>query len=363
MKNVCMMFCDMKKSSGVSNVAIEIANFLVSTGKYNVTLVPIYEWGGSVREKILPAVKVRSIFRFYFRGFSKIVNILPDRLLHDLFVGKEKFDIEIGFQYGKATRIMASGQSANHLTMGWMHCYDEGLVLKKCYEKFDKMICVSKCNADRLKNEMKSNLPIDYCYNPIDDKKIIEMSLEQVDIVKNRNLQLVSVARHSPEKGYSMLLKVIRKLKDDGFNFNIWLIGDGPIHDDLINESHTLGIDDYVTFLGNQKNPHKYTSKADLYVCSSFIEGYSTACTEALLLGIPVLTTNCAGGEEIIEESEVGKLVGMNEQDLYLGLKEVLHNPSTILDWKNKLKETKHRFTQASRFQRLIDILDNTKKR
>lgn len=357
------MFCDMKKSSGVSNVAIEIANFLVSTKRYNVTLVPIYEWGGSVRNKILPAVRVRSIFKFYIRGFSRIVNLFPDRLMHDIFVGKEKYDIEIGFQYGKATRIMASGQSEKHLTIGWMHCYDEGLVLKRCYEKFDKMICVSKCNADRLKKEMNSDLPIDYCYNPIDDKRILEMSLAPVDIEKNSSMQLVSVARHSPEKGYSMLLKVVRRLKDDGFKFNIWLIGDGPIHDDLINESKSLGIEGFVTFLGDQKNPHQYTSKADLYVCSSYIEGYSTACTEALLLGIPVLTTNCAGGEEIIEESEVGKLVNMNEQSLYSGLKDVLVNPSIISEWKKTLNETKSRFTQKARFQKLLDILDNTKKR
>ena len=358
-----MMFCDMKKSSGVSNVAIEIANFLVSTKRYEVTLVPIYEWGGSVRDKLSSSVKVRPIFKFYFKGFSKLVNIIPNKLLHDIFVGKEKYDIEIGFQYGKATMIMASGQSDKHVTLGWMHCYDEGLLLRSCYEKFDKMVCVSKCNADRLKIELNHSLPIDFCYNPIDEKVILGQASEPIDILKDKNVQMVSVARHSPEKGYSMLLKVIKRLKDEQFRFNMWLIGDGPAHENLICESHQLGIDDYVTFLGNQKNPHKYTSKADLYVCSSFIEGYSTACTEALLLGVPVLTTDCAGGEEIVNESEVGKLVEQNEQSLYQGLKDVLENPLVISEWKNKLSTTKERFTQKARFKKLLDILENTNKR
>lgn len=363
MKKICMMFCDMKESSGVSNVAIEIANFLVSTKRYEVTLLPIYEWGGSVREKLAPSVKVRSVFNFYFRGFSKLVNLIPNKLMHDVFVGKEKFDIEIAFQYGKATMIMASGQSEKHVTLGWMHCYDEGLLLRRCYEKFDKMVCVSKCNADRLKIELNNCIPIDYCYNPIDENVILDQASETIDILKDKNVQMVSVARHSPEKGYSMLLKVIKRLKDEQFRFNLWLIGDGPAHESLVSESHQLDIDDYVTFLGNQKNPHKYTSKADLYVCSSFIEGYSTACTEALLLGVPVLTTDCAGGEEIVNESEVGNLVGQNEQSLYQGLKDVLENPLVISEWKDKLSTTKERFTQKARFKKLLDILENTNKR
>ena len=100
-----------------------------------------------------------------------------------------------------------------------------------------------------------------------------------------------------------------------------------------------------------------------MYVCSSFIEGYSTACTEALLLGVPVLTTDCAGGEEIVNESEVGKLVEQNEQSLYQGLKDVLENPLVISEWKNKLSTTKERFTQKARFKKLLDILENTNKR
>ena len=51
-------------------------------------------------------------------------------------------------------------------------------------------------------------------------------------------------------------------------------------------------IEDTVTLWGFQTNPYKYMSKCDLFVCSSIVEGYSTAVTEALILD-SIITTNC----------------------------------------------------------------------
>lgn len=57
---------------------------------------------------------------------------------------------------------------------------------------------------------------------------------------------------------------------------------------------------DTFTFLGYRDNPYKYVKKADLYVCSSRREGFSTAVTEALIVGTPVVSTNCSGAYELL---------------------------------------------------------------
>ena len=85
-----------------------------------------------------------------------------------------------------------------------------------------------------------------------------------------------------------------------------------------------------MTLLGFDVNPYKYVAKMDLFVCSSQKEGYSTAVTEAVSLGIPVVTTKCSGMEEILHNGEYGLIVDNNENSLYEGLKNILDNPDKM---------------------------------
>ena len=117
-----------------------------------------------------------------------------------------------------------------------------------------------------------------------------------------------------------------------------------------------MQLDENVHFFGRQDNPYAYMARADVFVCSSFSEGYSTACTEAIILGIPVLTTNVSGGKEIIDEAEAGLLVGMENEDLYSGMKKILNQPEILKTWKRTLAKTKERFSYASRLQKLYNI-------
>ena len=239
-----------------------------------------------------------------------------------------------------------------------MHTYDEGLKYRSCYEKMDKMVCVSKFGAERLARELDKTIPVEYCYNPIDDKRIVEQGNEQIDLKRSEGVQFVSVGRMSPEKGYSRLLDIVARLKEEGFVFSLWLIGQGPAFEELKEKSNKLKIDDIVFFLGTQQNPHKFTSKADIFICSSFSEGYSTACTEALILGVPVVTTNCSGGEEIINEAECGLLTEMDDNSLYEGIHSILDDPSIVNKWKNSLAKTKERFSQDKRIEKLFYVLN-----
>ena len=57
-------------------------------------------------------------------------------------------------------------------------------------------------------------------------------------------------------------------------------------------------------------------SRADLLVCASFAEGYSTVCVEANMLGIPVLSTCVDGAKEIVDDAGAGMVVGMDDDSL-----------------------------------------------
>lgn len=357
MKKICLMFNHLQLQDGVCRSAVAIANLLAKRNDVEITLIPLFKYDKKVLSFLSNKVKIKPAFRFYFKGLSWCIHKIPALLLYKLLVNN-KYDINIAFQYGMSTKIIASGAHRSHVSIGWMHCFDEGLIMKKYYEKMDKMVCVSKCNAERLKLELGNIVDIDYNYNPIDDVSIREQGSKQISQQRPNCFLFVSVARMSIEKGYIALLNVIARLKKDGYTFQLWLIGDGPILGDLKEQSHNLKIDDIVTFFGQQSNPHAYVSQADVYICSSTIEGYSTSCTEAIMQGIPVLTTDCSGGEEIIKEAECGLLFGQDENSIYCAMKQVLETPSIVKKWKNTLVRTKVKFSCNRRFERFLNIIN-----
>ena len=76
-------------------------------------------------------------------------------------------------------------------------------------------------------------------------------------------------------------------------------------------------------------------AKCDLFICASFAEGFSTATTEALILGTPVCTVEVSGMKEMLGNSEYGLITQNSEQELYAGLKRLLED-GDLLDYYRK---------------------------
>lgn len=91
--------------------------------------------------------------------------------------------------------------------------------------------------------------------------------------------------------------------------------------------------------MGYQTNPYKYLKRCNVFVCTSFAEGFSTAATEALIVGRPVCTVEVSGMKEMLgENNEYGIVTENDEGALYLGIKSLLDNPE-LLDYYTKQAE------------------------
>ena len=95
----------------------------------------------------------------------------------------------------------------------------------------------------------------------------------------------------------------------------------------IIEES---GLDGTVTLCGFQENPYPMLKNAALYVCSSRYEGFSTTVIESLILGTPVVTTDCTGMREILGDSEYGLIADNTEESLYSAVKRMLTEPGLL---------------------------------
>ena len=137
------------------------------------------------------------------------------------------------------------------------------------------------------------------------------------------------------------------------------IYGDEKYAADLL--AAELGIADAVTFLGYQTNPYKYVAKCDLFVCASFAEGFSTAATEALIVGTPVCTVEVSGMKEMLgEHNEYGLITENDENALYEGIKKLLDDPALLAHYREQAArrgETFRTENTVSAVQELLNTL------
>ena len=86
------------------------------------------------------------------------------------------------------------------------------------------------------------------------------------------------------------------------------------------------GLESSVHLLGFYSNPYPFMREADVIVCSSYSEGFSTMVTEALILGKPVVTTPCSGMDELLGDSEFGLITEDSVESIYQGMKRMMED-------------------------------------
>ena len=275
----------------------------------------------------LKKVKNKLMLFFYYH-FSPEV-------FYSLFI-KRHFDVAVAFIEGYATRIV-SGAPSNTRKIAWVHtdmqknhwtdvAFRNPEEETKCYDKFEQIVCVSQ----HVKEIMHLLFHVEgrtiVLANPIDRDKIIQDSREKLPgaYEKNDRLRIISIGSLTPVKGYDRLLRCIIALLQDGIELELFIIGKGPMRQELSEMIEANKLKRVVIMTGFLDNPYPILASADIYVCSSFAEGLNTAISEALILGIPVISTDCSGTEELLGESEYGLVVSNDEESLITGLRRLL---------------------------------------
>lgn len=146
-------------------------------------------------------------------------------------------------------------------------------------------------------------------------------------------LRLLTVGRFDPIKGYSVLLRAIRKLVSEGVDVQLTMVGDGPVLGEIRALAKQLGLENIVNFPGaiGQDDILEHYAAADALVMSSFMEGIPVVLMEAMAMELAVVTTNVAGIPELVEHGVSGLLVEPSSPEkLAAALRELADDRSLI---------------------------------
>jgi glycosyltransferase involved in cell wall biosynthesis len=191
-------------------------------------------------------------------------------------------------------------------------------LVKLFYRYADKIIGVSegiKANLVEEFNITPNNIEV--IYNPIDLDRVPELGELPVEHIffADRVPIICGVGRLVRQKGFDILLKAFRTITEK-MDARLIILGEGPENEELSRLADNLAITEKVSFVGFQKNPYKFISKADIFVLSSRYEGLPMVILEAMACGRPVVSTDCKSGpRELLDNGKHGVLVPTEDID------------------------------------------------
>lgn len=340
-------------SDGVASVLRSLILNL-NPEEYEISLLPIYKFDKKFAEPIINKIKVVNGFGFYFRGMDKIINLLPPMLLYKIFI-HEDYDLEIAFQFGIPTKMISISKAKK---LCWMHTFDAKMKLRKYYERYPLVVNVAKAGMNKMIQCGFDEKMCEYAYNIIDESFILPRLYEEVSLFKRRKYVLVTVARLAPDKAFKRYFECINKVKNQIDNLEFWIIGGGPDESELISYVEKNNLKHIIKMTGKQNNPFAYLKKADAYFCCSYREGFSTSCQEAAICGLPIVSVNVDGANELAEIADCGEVIDNTEEAICDELVR-LSSENLITDWKVVAEKNKIKFYKESRINKIENILNS----
>ena len=335
---------------GAEKVLVNLVNNM-DRSKFDISVTALF--GGGVNEQFLkPDIHYRAVFSKAVPGNSRIMKLLTPTQLHKLFI-KESYDIEVAYLEGPAARIISGCRNRNTKLVSWIHIEQNSAEdaarsfrsIKEavaCYERFDRIIGVSEEVRRTFLKALPVKVPMQVLYNTNESAAIVRQSKDTVEdgLFRDGEIKLVGVGKLLKNKGFDRMARIVKKLDSEGYPVHLYALGIGPLRDELERYSAENHLKEKITMLGYQTNPYKYVSKCDLFVCASLAEGFSTAATEALIVGTPVCTVEVSGMKEMLgEHNEWGIVTENSEEALYRGIKDLLDNPEKLTYYKEKAIE------------------------
>jgi len=355
---------------GAERVLVNLVNNM-DRSRFDITVKTMFK--GGVNEKRLdPAIRYECKHAPLFRGIAKAFCLIPASWLYRYFVGNEPYDILVAYMHGAPVKVIAGCPDKRVKKAAWLHTgnparstfFDFWFSKKKAFAAYascDAVVGISETVRDAFSDFTGITDNMALVYNTNDTARILEQATADPMLGFERTRPMIcSVGRAVPEKGYDRLIDVAVRLTHEGYRFDLVIVGDGEQLLPLQAQVEQADAGSYIHLLGFRDNPYPVMKAADVFVCSSRQEGFSTVVAESMILGTPVVSTEVSGAKETLgAHDEYGIVVPNSEEGIYTGLKRVLDDRDVLEAYRKKTAERAAFFSTQHTVRQAEDLLDS----
>lgn len=304
---------------------------------------------GSIRQVAGRAIEQRNLKLFLIKLILTCGSKLSLRflsLLKKFRVTKGKYDYAIAYRVGMPAAYVAYAVDSDEKYVWWHHGefdYDINTVRRwsEEFSKMDHIVCVSEYSRELIKKHFphqENKLMV--VPNMINSEEI-HTNANEFNPYKNEKAAkiLVSVGRLSREKHMIDCVFVANGLKNDGIDFQWYLIGDGDERAEIEKTVIELDLRNQIILIGSKKNPYPYIKNADLFVHPSYVESQGIAVLEAMALGVPCVVVKSNGTDEFVVDGVNAIQAEQSVDSLYEKVKYAIEHELDFSEAEKKVIE------------------------
>lgn len=156
-----------------------------------------------------------------------------------------------------------------------------------------------------------------YSKQCIDKSSIILNPLDTTSFPQKNNYEqksFVAVGKLWPQKNHLLLIDAFYQFSQNHDGYTLKIFGEGPLREIITSRIEQLGLTGKVFLMGNQPDVIRKIVDEGVFILSSDYEGLSNALMEAMCVGMPCISTKCAGADEIITDGLNGILVDVGSK-------------------------------------------------
>lgn len=207
------------------------------------------------------------------------------------------------------------------------------------------------CQTEFQRNEALSSFPRmkSTCIpNPI---RVVK---QKVDF--NEQKKILTIGRLAPQKGHERLLEIFARA--EMADWTLTIVGAGELLDSLKAKAKDLGVLERVDFYGVTKDVDELFQTHDIFVLTSYFEGFPNALAEAMFAGMACVAFDCVSGpSELIESGKNGFLAEDGDIERFKNdLRTLMNDPQLRMEFAKNARQSMQKFTTEKVAQRYLEF-------
>lgn len=188
-------------------------------------------------------------------------------------------------------------------------------VMPRIYSKADKVIVLSNGVREEILEVIGRDQENIVTIHNIGVTKSVNIGTEETK-QHRKPYSIICCGRLVKLKGFDLVIKALPNVLKIYPEVSLTFLGAGPEEKELKDISRQLDLDNHVHFTGMVTNPEEYFSQSEVFVLSSYLEGFGNVIIEAMASGCAIIATDCPHGpSEIVEHGKNGILVKLGDVD------------------------------------------------
>ncbi|QSE98444.1 glycosyltransferase [Fulvivirga lutea] len=230
------------------------------------------------------------------------------------------------------------------------------------FNKYNRVPTYFIANSRHTENYYRKVLP----RHMISNVKLIEYGFDskkfydskQKSLPKtNERLKIINVGSFQKKKNQKFIVEIGKALRDRAIDFEIHLLGDGELRQDVEKQVHKNDLTQYIYFHGVVDNVEDWLKKSHLYLHTAWYEPFGLVFLEAMAAGLPCIAYNGQGNRDLIKNGKNGYFLEEHSASLFAEkIIELISNEQLYLEISNYCKSFALNYDIEIKTKELIDF-------